>query len=363
MTHKLTRRDLIRLSGAAVGASLLAACAGNQKNGPQEVATNATAQGAASATSIDYLVLVNKQHKIPDGWQARVDWVEAESLLGGDPLKVERKTYEAFKALKKDLEADGAFVELASCYRSVAQQQELMDESIQNLGAEYAKRTVATPGYSEHHTGLSLDLFLEIEGENITEQADMLKHPEIWEKVHAKLADHGFILRYPSKRKLFTGYSYEPWHIRYLNDPNAAKQIMDQGLTLEEYLDQVPAYLVGCEVDYGTSSTYVESDIDATIDVVLGEFSTWEGCVLKRFAYAGDDACGNEELAYVNSLRNKGFDEFKHAIVVITDFHTPSGEQASGTAWEANTDYEGYTWHLGRTDEGGGWQLMSWGYA
>jgi D-alanyl-D-alanine carboxypeptidase len=66
---------------------------------------------------------------------------------------------------------------------------------------------------------------------------DTEKYPEIWEKIHEKLACYGFILRYPAGKEKITGYNYEPWHIRYLDDPQLAERIMDSGITLEEYLE------------------------------------------------------------------------------------------------------------------------------
>ena len=99
---------------------------------------------------------------------------------------------------------------------------------------------VAVPGYSEHHTGLALDLYLNINGKDVYENEDMVKYPEVWAKIHKKLADYGFILRYLEGKEDITGYSYEPWHIRYIDNVDAAKEIAERGITLEEYLDKVP---------------------------------------------------------------------------------------------------------------------------
>lgn len=371
MAKRISRRSFVGFAGAGFGTAFLAACSNGQETATdveettEDVAGEATKEASATA-AIDYMALVNKQHKLPSEWETNVELVEAENLLGDNPIEVERKAYEAWQGLKEDLAAEGVNVELDSCYRSVASQQEIMDEFTVEYGAEYAKRIVATPGYSEHHTGLALDLYLVIDGENVFENEEMMKQPEIWEKVHAKLADHGFILRYLPERKLFTGYSYEPWHIRYIDDPQVAAEIMGDGLTFEEYLGEVQECVAGCEIDYGTSDVFAEADIDSTIDAIMAEFSTWTGCVLTRLAYAGDDACGSEEVAYVNELREAGeqdLEEFAEAIVISTDFHSPSPEDAEGTAWEPDTDYEGYTWHLGRRDVDDAWHLMTWGYA
>jgi D-alanyl-D-alanine carboxypeptidase len=195
---------------------------------------------------------------------------------------------------------------------------------------------------------------------------DMVQYPEIWDKIHAKLADHGFILRYLPRRKLFTGYNYEPWHIRFIDDVDVAKQIMAADETFEEYLDEVDPIVKGCEVDYGNSTLYADSDMDSALDRILDEFKTWKGCTLTSLRFAGDDACGAEQVAYVNELREAQLPDepaFDQAIVFETDFHSPSAEEAEGTAWEPDTDYTDYSWTLGRTGADGAWHLMTWGYA
>ena len=80
------------------------------------------------------------------------------------------------------------------------------------------------------------DLYLNIDGKDVYLNEDMVEYPEVWAKIHEKLAEHGFILRYLEGKEDITGYSYEPWHIRYVGDPAIAKEITDAGETLEEYL-------------------------------------------------------------------------------------------------------------------------------
>ncbi len=355
MKRTLDRRSFLA-SSAIMLPALLAGCSAGQSQ------DSGSGEAGSEETSIDYLVLVNKQHKLPDGWEEALDFVHFTNTEDWD-VDVEAKAYDAYLALKDDLEADGIYVDLDSAYRSVEAQQQIVDDFTEKYGEEYVKQYVAVPGYSEHHTGLALDLFLIIDGKGVYYNEDMVKYPEVWEKIHGKLADHGFILRYLPGKKIFTGYSYEPWHIRYLDDPDIARDITDKGLTFEEYLGEVEPCVAGCEVDYGSSELYTEADMDSSLDVILAEFRGWTGCVMKRFAYAGDDACGAEELAYVNGLREADTDEFDQAIVFVTDFHSPSEADAEGTAWEPDTDYKDWTWHLGRTGADGAWQLLTWGYA
>lgn len=111
---------------------------------------------------------------------------------------------------------------------------------MKKYGEVYTKRTAATPGFSEHHTGLALDLYLIIDGKDVDENEDMIQYPEIWAKIHEKLARYGFILRYLEGKEAITGYGYEPWHIRYIDSPETAKEITDKGITLEEYLNKLP---------------------------------------------------------------------------------------------------------------------------
>ena len=188
---------------------------------------------------IDYLALVNKENKLPDDWEDKLETVTIKNSLGDD-VEVEKRAYEAYSKLRDDLASEGIFVELDSARRSVAAQQQIWDDFTVKYGEDYTKRYVAVPGYSEHHTGLALDLYLVIDGVDVYEHEDMVEYPEIWAKIHEKLADHGFILRYLEGKESITGYGYEPWHIRYVRSPELAKLITVQGVTLEEYLGKLP---------------------------------------------------------------------------------------------------------------------------
>ena len=114
-------------------------------------------------------------------------------------------------------------------------------------------------------------------------------------------------------------------------------------------------------VDYGTSELYTQADMDSAIDVIMAEFDTWKGAQMKSIAFTDDKTC-EDNVAYCNELRADGDPEFDQAIVFTSSFHSPGGEDAEGTAWEPDTDYDGWTWTLGRTN-GGEWKLLTWGYA
>lgn len=183
---------------------------------------------------INYLQLVNKTHKLPDDWEGSVVLKEVENSYG-ESYKVEQKALKNFLKLRKELRDEGIYIELDSTTRSVAEQQKLWDDWIIEFGEDYVKKYVAVPGYSEHHTGLAIDICLVVDGERVDDNDDMIAQREIFAKIHPKLAKYGFILRYLEGKESITGYGYEPWHFRYIDDPALAKEIMDSGITFEEY--------------------------------------------------------------------------------------------------------------------------------
>ena len=108
-------------------------------------------------------------------------------------------------------------------------------------------------------------------------------------------------------------------------------------------------------VDYKTSDMYSEDDMNKAIEVILREFNTWEGCVMKEIRYTDDQKC-EDNLSYINSLAvDTKYDE---CIVFTSTFHSPV---EGGDAWEPDYDYGNWEWYLGRTD-GGDWDLLTWGY-
>ena len=186
--------------------------------------------------NFNYLILVNKKHKLPDDYESKVNLIYATNSFGNRTFQIEKTTYEFFDELRKELLSNNSIqIELDSVYRSVARQQEVWDEFMKEYGEEYTKKYVAVPGYSEHHTGLAVDICLVVDGRIIDNNDEMIAQTEIFKVIHSKLADHGFILRYLEGKESITGYNYEPWHFRYVGE-KYAKEIQSKNITLEEYL-------------------------------------------------------------------------------------------------------------------------------
>ena len=310
--------------------------------------------GAVTTESINYMVLVNKTHKLPDDWEDKLQTVHMTNSVGDD-VEVEKKAYDAYLELKAALEKEDVHVDLDSARRSVADQQRIMDEFTEKYGADYAAKTVAKPGYSEHHTGLALDLYLIIDGKDVVENEDMIRYPEIWTKIHEKLADYGFILRYLDGDEHITGYGYEPWHIRYLDNVDTAKEITSKGVTFEEYLG---AYTGGeVSIDLGESELYSDEDLNDAVIQIKCQFAFWDGCELKSIKYAGDDAATEEKLAWANEKNPDG--KYTQVMGFLMDFHSP--KTANDTTFEADKDYTDYQWWLARNEKDS-WEIVDFGY-
>ena len=153
---------------------------------------------------------------------------------------VDSRIYDALEEMLNAAEEAGMHPLVCSAYRTWEYQQGLYDELVEKnrkrgLSPSEAEADagtwIAVPGASEHQTGLAVDIVdlnyqsLDRHQEKTATQKWLMKH----------CAEYGFILRYPSDKCDITGISYEPWHYRYVG-LDAAEEIMEQGISLEEYL-------------------------------------------------------------------------------------------------------------------------------
>ncbi|MBR1530129.1 MAG: M15 family metallopeptidase [Oscillospiraceae bacterium] len=118
-----------------------------------------------------------------------------------------------------------------SGYRSPQRQQELYDADLASTGLEESER-VAKAGYSEHQTGLCVDLSLF--------EADY-DGTGIYSYIDEHCADYGIILRYPENKTEVTRIAFEPWHYRYVGIPHAA-YVRNNNICLEEYITLLYGY-------------------------------------------------------------------------------------------------------------------------
>lgn len=185
---------------------------------------------------MNYLILVNKNNRIPTNWKNNIQLVNTKSL-DGRIIEVEKDTLDNFNKLKKEANEIGIEIGINEGYRSEEEQEEIQSRLKEIKGIEYVQQYVAEAGYSEHHTALAIDVGLRQNGQLIQENEEGNVKKEIYERLHPLLAKYGFILRYPKGKEEITGYRYEPWHIRYIKDKEKASEIMANNLSLEEYLE------------------------------------------------------------------------------------------------------------------------------
>ena len=182
-----------------------------------------------------YLMLVNQSHPMEDGYVPELANID-------DAHQVDARVLETLQNMLKAASDEGYSLYVCSAYRSVDRQKELFNESMidyVNQGITYYEaaietaKSIAWPGESEHATGLAMDIVSsdyagldEKQGET-DDQKWLMEH----------CYEYGFILRYPKDKSEDTGIIYEPWHYRYVG-VEAALAIRDQGVTLEEYLNE-----------------------------------------------------------------------------------------------------------------------------
>ena len=186
-----------------------------------------------------YDILVNWLHPYrEEDYQGRkmVKTKDIESNL----IEVEQETYEHYLLFRTKLQELGIQVSISSGYRTLAEQQQIIDEFYSRYPEEKVAQKVAPVGTSEHHTGLALDITVRTQDDYLSNQLDsekQKKYQEQYQIMETICADYGFILRYPKDKEEVTGVSYEPWHFRYVGYP-LSRKIMSQKLTLEEYLEE-----------------------------------------------------------------------------------------------------------------------------
>ena len=342
-----------RFFAGIIAASMLFTAAGITVAAETAESSSVAESTDTESAGIDYMALVNKLNPLPDKWEDELETVHITNSIGDD-VEVEAKAYDAYAKLKEALEKEDIFVDLDSARRSVEDQQRIMDDFTEEYGADYARKTVAEPGYSEHHTGLALDLYLIIDGENVVENEDMIQYPEIWAKIHEKLPEYGFILRYLDGKENITGYGYEPWHIRYIDDRDIAKEITEKGITFEEYLGGYEAPDV--DISLEESELFTPEELEEAVVQLKCSFAKFEGCELHSIRYAGDEANSEENIQWLNDISDG--QEYTQCIEFLTDFHSPV---EGGGAWNPDKEYADYQWWLARAEDGG-WDVVSWGY-
>ncbi|WP_173385298.1 D-alanyl-D-alanine carboxypeptidase family protein [Ruminococcus flavefaciens] len=184
---------------------------------PVPTVTTRLIQNINGATFVDGILIVNKTYELPADYPT--------GALNTNALA-------QFNKLTEDAAKLGLSIKCSSGYRSYKDQERIYNNYVAIDGIVKADTYSARPGHSEHQSGLAIDV-------NSIDYT-FLNTPECdWLAKNAH--KYGFIIRYPLGKEAYTGYSYEPWHIRYLG-VDTATAVYNSGLSLEEYLGITSAY-------------------------------------------------------------------------------------------------------------------------
>ena len=165
-----------------------------------------------------YTVLVNKINMIKNNYLNRINLVTTKNVLDKDIL-VEEEAYTNYLKLKEFVNNELKIeIGIDTAYRDVKEQEEIYNHYLNVNGEEYCEKYVAVPEFSEHHTGLAIDIEARINNEFIYSDDNFNLTEPVLRKIHPYLHKFGFILRYPENKESITGYNYEPWHIRYVGE-------------------------------------------------------------------------------------------------------------------------------------------------
>ena len=182
--------------------------------------------------SKEYAIIVNKYYHLSSDYEpddlATISTKYSWGTLGSQ--KVRQEAYDAYIEMHQAAQAEAnIYLMVNSSYRKYSDQERVYNEYKKNHGEAYADSIAARPGYSEHQTGLALDIF----SLNSSAQATF-KDSDAYKWLLDNSYKYGFILRYPENKENITGYNFESWHYRYVGK-DLAKKIYESGLTFDEY--------------------------------------------------------------------------------------------------------------------------------
>lgn len=182
------------------------------------------------------LVLINKQHSIPEDYTFELGYIT-------DKWQCDERIIGDLRDMLQAAREDDVNLMICSPYRDEERQLWLFNRKItryMNKGMSFveayqlASQAVTVPGASEHQIGLALDIV----SDEYTALDEGFGDTEAGKWLAENSCRFGFILRYPKGKEYITGIEYEPWHFRYVG-VDAATVITEKGITLEEFWEDL----------------------------------------------------------------------------------------------------------------------------
>lgn len=175
-------------------------------------------------------VIVNKQHPLTP-----IDFTPADIITGLDGYAYSQRIDTNLRALFKKAETDGIAISLTSAFRPFSGQQTLYRNYTAQYGQATADTISARAGYSEHQTGLTVDISGSSQPACNFNPCFVDTAEGKWLTLNAR--EFGFIVRYTAGNEDITGYNPEAWHLRYVGAELASILAKEKIDTLEEFFN------------------------------------------------------------------------------------------------------------------------------
>jgi len=219
----------------------------NQRQNPAPAATaTAVHHSAAKADSFNkdlhsttdpssLWVVVNKQHPLQPVSYAPSDLRYPKVALrvpGATEMQLRDPAATALEQMFAGATQAGYQLQVSTAYRGYEYQTGLYNGYVSRQGQAVADQESARPGYSEHQTGLAVDIRAASNKCSLDACFGSMAEGQ-W--LSANAYRYGFILRYPADKTAITGYEYEPWHFRYVGTLLSQEMHKQHIETLEEF--------------------------------------------------------------------------------------------------------------------------------
>ena len=195
------------------------------------LASNAMLTAAPQNDADGLLFLANREWTLNEFYEPEVTEAHVKGQVRNMRADAALALEEMFTACKADIKVTLVSV---SGYRSYGKQKNIYARKLRSVNNSVGRADayVARPGASEHQLGLAMDIGQMNSKSGLTGSFGNTKGGQ-WIREHCW--EYGFILRYQEGWEDITGYSAEPWHVRYVGK-EYAKKIHEAGVPFETWL-------------------------------------------------------------------------------------------------------------------------------
>lgn len=239
------------------------------------------------------LILINNKYSLNEKYHRvhkliPININRKELILEYKPAVILNHILVQLDALEKIIPVSG--------FRSVEEQRKIYKDSLIENGEKFTKSYIAKPSYSEHHTGLSIDLGKNIP--NIDILCPSFPYYGVYNDFRNLATKYGFIQRYKKGKESITGISEEPWHFRYVGFPHS-EIIEKESFSLEEYIEYIRIYSEEDPLIFKTKDNIIKiffvEILDAEVELNFKDTEKYkvsgnniDGCIITKICHKDD---------------------------------------------------------------------------